>query len=137
MEMLIYLRANPDSASWTRGMIVAAHEDGWPWGREESKQVWIAEGRAAADWPKQGHWCIVRLPNVQLAEMAPYLQPDMVAGGRVKPTMGARRKFTFDYDKLPVAVHKAIERDGEITLHSTVQQIKALVKNRLTGVYEA
>lgn len=72
--------------------VVAVFDDGHIFGREESLDVWVAEGRDAADW--SGKFMIISAPNMAAATAA-----KLVARG----ADGAQRATQFNYRALAKA----------------------------------
>lgn len=140
-ELLIYARdnANPDPEKdrcgcYKRGMVVAVFDDGHVWGREESKAVWVAEGRDPAQWP--GKFVVVKLPGVSaagarelLAEQmeddagAPTIQPGSVllADGPY-PKRFRRRRWRMDFASLPTAIRNALQSNAEFTANTPARR---------------
>lgn len=139
-ELLIFVRnnTNPDPEKdrrgcYKRGMPVCVFEDGHTWGREESKQQWIAEGNAAADWPGQGKFVILKVPGVPAAKAQALLdlQTEDDAGVPLTDLDGApkvhrRRRWQLLADSLPVGVRNTLTTTGEYT--TTVAAIRNYLK---------
>ena len=136
MEALIFLanNTNPDIVKdrrgcWKRGMVVAVHEDGHVWGRLESKQVWIAEGRSAASWPQQGRMAILKIPGVSAARAKALLEMQSETDLAVELPLGGifrRRRWHLVFDSLSNTVRNAVSRDGEFT--TTVSAIRNFLR---------
>jgi len=143
-EILFFLRnnTNPDTEKdrrgcYKRGMPVVVHEDGHVWGREESKQQWIAEGRDPSLWPGQGKFGILKIPGVPAAKAQAFLADQMdddtgspyyVPGSIVfadgpYPARYRRRAWRLSIDSVPNAVRNAVLTNGEYT--TSVSQIRA------------
>lgn len=120
-ELLIFSgnnsNADPEKdrrGSYKRGMIVCVFEDGHSWGREESKQQWIAEGNATATWPGQGKFVILKLPGVPSSKAKPLLDAQEEDDTGVPlPGTFRRRRWLLQVDSLPAVVRNALARDGE------------------------
>lgn len=144
MEALIFLANNTHTdpvkerrGCWKRGMVVTVQEDGWTWGRMESKQVWIAEGNAAAEWPNQGRMGIVKIPGVPAAKALALLEPQDVddagvpyyenlAEAQPRRATYRRKAWRLLVDNVPLAIRQTMLADGEITV--TVSQIRNYLK---------
>lgn len=108
------------------GHVVVVKEDGATWGRLESKQQWIAEGNAAADWPNQGRLVIVKIPGVQAARGQALLDEQTeddigVPGGRAF----RKRRWRLRLGQVPAGIAAALTTDGEVTV--TAAQIRAFI----------
>ena len=132
-QFLVYTNNNthPDPVKnrrgcYKRGMAPVIYEDDHTWGREESKQVWIAEGLDSAAWPGQGIVFIIKLPLTPADILREICNDQTVDdagidfGGTYR-----RRQCQLRVDSLPPPVRNAIARDGEIT--SNRAQIKPLL----------
>jgi len=139
-ELLIFAKNNTHLDSekdrrgcYKRGMPVVVFEDGHTWGREESKQQWIAEGNPAADWPGQGRFVLLKLPGVPAAKAqalldhqteddagTPLLNPDG------SPITFRRRRWQLSVDSTPLAVRNTLDSTGEYT--TTVSAIRNYMK---------
>lgn len=136
-ELLIIARdnTNPDPEKdrcgcYKRGMVVVVADDGHVWGREESKAIWIAEGRDPAQW--SGKFAIVRLPGVPVSKVndllaeqmeddtgVPTLQPGSVAlADGPYPQRFRRRRWRLDMALLPNAIRNALQSNGEFTANT-------------------
>ena len=132
-EALFCIRTNihPDPIKdrrgcYKRGMAPVAYEDGHTWGRDESKQVWIAEGRDPAQWPGQGVRFIMKLPGTPANTLREMGDVQMVDDGGIDFNgIYRRRQCHLQIDSLPPPMRNAILRDGEIT--SNRAQIKPLL----------
>lgn len=98
---------NPER--YADGDVVAVLPDDHVFGRMESLEVWVAEGRDPADWP--GGFAIIRLTNL-MPEVA--RQWAEWAGGR-------KRNFTMDYMPL--------ERRAPDSGRDTLRTMKAITRN--------
>ena len=139
-EILIFAKnnTNPDPEKdrrgcYKRGMPVVVFEDGHVWGREESKQVWITEGKPAADWPGQGKFVILKIPGVLAAKAQELIshQVEDDAGTPLFDPNGIpiafrRRRWQLLVDSIPLAVRNTLASTGEYT--ATVAQIRSYLK---------
>lgn len=114
------------------GHVVVVKEDGATWGRLESKQQWIAEGNAAADWPNQGRLVIVKIPGPTAARASALLdeQTEDDLGVAVtdvfdRPLCFRKRRWRARLGLIPQAFKDALTADGEVTV--TVAQIRAFI----------
>jgi hypothetical protein len=121
-ELLIYASNNlsgdteTDKGRYRKGDIVVVKDDGWQWGRMESKAVWIAEGRVASEWPKT--FVLLKITGATVAQVLSLIDPDMT--GEV---MNARRLRFIDVDATPAQIKDKIGSDYEATV------TKAAIKN--------
>jgi hypothetical protein len=136
-EILIFVRNNthidPEKdrrGCYKRGMPVCVFEDGHTWGREESKQQWIAEGNLAATWPGQGKFVILKIPGVLAAEARALIDHQMEDDAGVpilnpdgSPKAYRRRRWQLLADSLPLAVRNTLASTGEYA--ATVLQVRA------------
>lgn len=145
-ELLIFARNNthpdPDKdrrSCYKRGMPVVVFDDGHTWGREESKQQWIAEGNVAADWPGQGKFIILKIPGVPAAKAqalldqqteddagVPLLDPDGT------PLVYRRRPWRALIDDLPTAVRNTLTTTGEYT--ADIAAKRQAIRDRLKRI---
>lgn len=153
-ELLIAARdnihPNPEKdrcGCYKRGMVVVVADDGHVWGREESKSVWIAEGRDPAQWP--GKFVIVRLPGLPaekarelLAEQmeddagVPTIQPGSILhSDGPYPQRFRRRRWRLDIAALPVAIRNALQSNGEFTANTAAR--RQSVRDALKRVRDA
>lgn len=138
-EILLFARNNSHSdpekdrsGCYKRGMPVIVQPDGHVWGIEESKQMWLASGRLATDWP--GNFVIVKIPGVSVAkvESLMYNQIEDDAGNPVYEEDGAtpkrfrRRAWKVAVDSIPTTIKNKLLADGEVTVTPT--QIRNYVK---------
>ena len=144
-EILIFAKNNthPDPEKdrrgcYKRGMPVVVFEDGHAWGREESKQVWIAEGKPAADWPGQGKFVILKIPGVPAAkaqELISHQVEDDVGTPLINfdgaPIAWRRRRWQLLVDGIPLAVRNILASTGEYT--ATIAQIRNYLKRIRDG----
>lgn len=120
-----------------RGHIESVRPDGWVWGRIESKQFWIAEGREPAAWPGQGLWVIVKIPGVAVGSRkeleAQQVEDDSgmplydgIGLAEPVPRVFRPRRWRVLVDSIPNNVRNALLRDGEISVTPT--QIRNYVR---------
>lgn len=148
-EFLIFTRdnTNPDPEKnrrgcYKRGMVVVVFEDGHTWGREESKQMWIAEGNTAASWPGQGRWVILKIPGVPAAKARalaavqdvddagqPYFG-DIPLANPVQSNF-RRRGWQVRLDDVQANVRNKLVADGEYT--TTVAAIRSYLSRIRDG----
>lgn len=103
---------NPER--YADGDVVAVLPDDHVFGRMESLEVWVAEGRDPADWP--GGFAIIRLSNLmpevaaQWAAFAgnrkrdfklDYLPLERRAAGSGRDTLRTRKSITRDFSEVP------------------------------------
>lgn len=133
-EILIFAKNNthPDPQKdrrgcYKRGMPVCVFVDGHFWGREESKQQWILDGFAAADWPGQGKFIILKIPGVPVSRALEFIevQTEDDAGIETGETY-RRRRWKLLADSLPDAVRNALIANGEYT--ATVVLVRNYLK---------
>lgn len=155
-EILIFAanntNINPDPEKdrrgcYKRGMVVVVKDDGHLWGREESKAVWIAEGRDLAQWSDK--FVIVRLPGVPAAKAdellaeqmeddtgVPTIQPGSIAlAGGPYPWRFRRRRWRLDMASLPPAIRNALIADGEFTANTLAR--RRAIRDALKRVRDA
>lgn len=153
-ELLILARdnTNPDPEKdrrgcYKRGMVVVVSEDGHVWGREESKAVWVAEGRDPTQW--SGKFAIVRLPGVPvgkanelLAEQmeddagTPTIQPgSLLRSDGPYPQRFRRRQWRLDIASLPSPIRNALISAGEFTANTTPR--RQAIRDALKRVRDA
>ena len=139
-EILIFAKNNthvdPEKdrrGCYKRGMPIVVFEDGHIWGREESKQQWIAEGSLAADWPGQGRFVILKIPGVPAAKAQALLvqQTEDDAGNPLVNSDGSpiafrRRRWQLLVNSVPLAVRNTLASTGEYT--TTVSVIRNYLK---------
>lgn len=61
-----------DVSAYRHGDPVVVRDDGWVWGRCESKAVWIAEGNDPAFWP--GNTVMLKIPGVTADQVLQFVQ---------------------------------------------------------------
>lgn len=139
-EFLIFTRDNthldPEKnrrGCYKRGMVVVVFEDGHTWGREESKQQWIAKGGVAADWPGQGKFILLKIPGVPAAKAQELLDPQTEddAGTPLlnpdgSPKTYRRRRWQLLADSLPLAARNTLATAGEYT--TTVAAVRSYLQ---------
>ena len=139
-EILIFAKnnTNPDPEKdrrgcYKRGMVVVVKEDGHSWGREESKQGWIAEGNLAANWPGQGKFVLLKIPGVlasKAQELISHQVEDDVGTPLINsdgaPIVWRRRRWQLLVDSIPLAVRNTLASTGEYT--TTVSAIRTYLK---------
>lgn len=144
-ELLVFIgnntHADPvkDRHCWKRGMPISVFDDGHIWGREESKQAWIAEGRTAASWPNQGKLAIVKIPGVPaskaLALIAPQMEDDdgvqQFDARTAKPIIYRRRRWRLLVDSISSMVRNQLLAAGEVSV--TVAQIRNFLQRVRDG----
>jgi len=89
MELLIiarddgrYHHPEKPAGAWQVGDVVRVEQDGYAWGRMESKEVWLATGGKEEDW--SGRFIIVQAPMTRLeAESLMHREVSDVARRRV------------------------------------------------------
>lgn len=138
-EILIFIGNNTHAdpvkdrrGCWKRGMPVIVYDDGHVWGREESKQQWIAEGLTAANWPSQGKLVILKITGVTAAKAQSFLDPQTEddAGTPIfdelgRPAVFRRKRWHLVFDSVPTTVRNAALTNGEVTV--TVAQIRSFL----------
>jgi len=72
--------------SWTRLHPVCVKPDGWAWGSAERP-------------PK---FCVIRITDMTVAEMEPYLEPDFDVTDPINPVQRAICKWKFDIDDVAI-----------------------------------
>jgi hypothetical protein len=107
-EILIAGKDSP-SRAYRRGDIVAIVPDGHVWGRYESLQVWIAEGRPAAEYP--GEFYILKVPGVSVERLTVYL-----ADWSDTLDLGYRRLWRFLASELTVGLRTQLLDTGFLTV---------------------
>jgi len=91
-ELLVRIvdKVNPDfylnCGCTKRGHVIAAHPDGWAWGREE---------RANPEWR------ILMVPDLSLNDVSVFLAPERNVNPRHPSRTLQRRAFKIDLDALP------------------------------------
>lgn len=94
-EILLRSRTNgPGVGHWKLGDIVAVQPDGFAWSLNESKSVWIASGRIAAEWGDG--FLLIKLPGVSVATILYLLEEFPTATA----AQGARRLWRVDFSRL-------------------------------------
>ena len=137
-ELLVFVKnnANPDAVKdrrgcYKRGFVVCAFEDNHVWGREESKQQWILEGKDPVQWSAK--FVIIKIPAVPAAKAQLLLErqteddagvPLTDANGN--PVAYRRRRWSLLVDNIPNVVKNTLLTNGEITV--TVAQIRNYIK---------
>ena len=108
---------NDQLGAYKRGDLVAVFPSGHVWGRLESKQVWVAEGNAAEDWPNK--FRIVVIEGLSLEKAKRYVQPQtsggVISGGSIRDIV-RRRKFRFNVDNFPSGFLETLEQDGRAVI---------------------
>jgi hypothetical protein len=143
-ELLIFARNNTQTdpetdrrGCYKRGMPVVVAEDGHTWGRDESKQVWIAEGRDPALWPGQGKFVLLKIPGVPSDKARALIasQDEDDAGVQSADTQliaFRRRRWVLRLDDLPVGVRNTLVVDGEYTADTAAK--RQAVRDRLKRI---
>jgi len=131
-ELLIFAKNNTHSdpekdrrGCYKIGATVVAFEDGHTWGREESKQQWIADGNTAASWPGQDKWAIIKIPGVPAAKAQELLMQQTEDDNGIPLARGntyRRRRWQFAIAAVPTAIRNTLSSDGEYT--TTVSAIR-------------
>lgn len=126
MPSLLVRTVNGENAlRYADGDVVTVRPDGHVWGRMESLAVWLAEGRARADWP--GGFAVVTIPDL----------PDNEARGLAEETKGAegvmtrRRSRKLDYASLerrePGSGRDTLNTEGRITRSWADADVRAAI----------
>jgi hypothetical protein len=121
-EVLIKLEhadnpANPNA--WGRCHPVCVKPDGWAWGSAERP-------------PK---FCVIRVTDMTVAQVEPYLDTDMDSTDPLNPTQRAVRKWKFDIDDVTIPpvvrnrIANAISGGGVISV--TKAQIVNFIKRNM------
>lgn len=103
-ELLVIARPRP---GWPRGAVVTVQPDGWTWGREESLDQWVTDGRVARDFPDR--FSIVRIPGVDPASLADLTVVNETDPGTDLVVQVARRLWGLDIAALTVAETSAFD----------------------------
>ena len=82
---------------YMRGDPVVVVPDDHVWGRYESLEQWISEGRMAADWPDE--FVILELTGLDVSAARQYLAEVQLMGA-AQPVMARRRRYMADIDAL-------------------------------------
>ena len=116
---------------YQRGYPVVVFEDGHIWGREESKQVWIVEGKDPAQW--EDKFCIVKIPGLSVLKVQALIeaQTEDDAGNPLidaqgMPIVYRRRRWKILVDNIPPAILNQLKNAGEVTV--IVSQIRNYIK---------
>ena len=121
-ELLLIARNRSDDLDFGPGMTVDVKNDGAIWGRMESKQQWIKEGNVANDWPSQGLFLILKMPNVAVSRALSLIDTQVEDDAGTPqfdlhgPRTFRRRRWRFVIDSLPPPARNALVETGE---HST------------------
>ena len=129
-EILFKVKTNgPEVGHWKLGDIVVVRENGWTWGREETKAAWIAAGGTAETWPE--YFFLLKLPNVTVTQIEYMLTEFPTATAE----QGGRRLWAFKTNALNQnQLDKLIDK-GEFTsgVDLTNNQAKSSIRNKQTG----
>lgn len=125
-ELLIVAQSHhhPDpvedrAGAYKRGDVVDVREDGFDWGR-----------LLKSYWPK---FAVVKIPGVSVASVEKYIRPEM--NSLAPDQVLTRRLYRLEIDTIPLAVRRALKRDGTVTL--TKAQVLKYLRNKATGALEA
>lgn len=125
-ELLIRTVNGENAKRYMEGDVVAVCPDGHVFGRMESLEVWLAEGRDAAAWP--GGFAIVRLPGMSVEDARQYLEEVPVLG-LPENGMATRRAYVMDYAALERRVagsgRDTLRTQKQITRHPSDPDVKA------------
>lgn len=117
---------------YMRGDPVAVFPDDHVWGRYESLEVWLAEGRARADWPDE--FAILELTGLDETVARDYLE-EVFQMGASALELAQRRKYFADidalYELLPAAKKTSYQNTRRITLSWTNAQVRAAIKAKV------
>ena len=120
-------------AMWKRGYAIMVEDDGYAWTRLTSKQVWIAQGNQAADWPSQGKTVLVKIPGVPAEKARTLLDPQTEDDAGVddfdgtKPRLKYRlRRWSLRVADIPLGIRQTLNQDGEVTV--TLAQVRNFIK---------
>jgi hypothetical protein len=128
-KILIRTVDGGNALRYMRGDAVIVRPDDHVWGRYESLEVWIAEGRDRAEWPDE--FAVLELTGLNEVTARAYLEEISVIGAAV-PEMFRRRKFGADIDALyallPAAKKAIYANTRRITLSWGNAQVRAAFK---------
>lgn len=121
--------------TWKRGEVVTVQADGHPWGRAESLETWVAEGRDARSFP--GNFTVVKLPGVPVGRLEGLIEThkelvevETPQGTELRERMVNRRLWAVDDSELTGAERGSF--DGRVvTLSET--RVGTVVKSRRDG----
>lgn len=137
-EALIFIKDNTHTdpikdrrGAYKSGYVVVVQEDGWAWGRLESKGRWIADGRNPAEWPNEGKLGIVKIPGIPASRITSLLDAQKVddAGNLIEGTY-RRRNWRLRLDLLPLNLKNTLFNTGELsvanpaTIRNYIKQIR-------------
>lgn len=133
-ELLVFVRNNTNAdpekdrrGCYKVGYVVIAVDDGYTWGREESKAQWVADGGAAGSWPGQGRWVIIKIPGISAAKAKELINEQREDDAGVQTsTVYRRRLWRVKHELLPLAIRNQLAADGEITV--TLAQVRNYIK---------
>jgi len=142
-EVLIFAGNNthPDPEKdrrgcYKRGQPVVVFEDGHVWGREESKKVWIAEGRDPTLWPGQGRFIIIKLPGVPASRAQALINEQTEDDtGTETGRVYRRRRWRVLLDDLPAPVRTTLINDGEYVADTAAK--RQAVRDRIKRIRDA
>ena len=98
-------------------MPVVIFDDGHTWGRDESKQVWIAEGRDPALWPGQGMWVILKITGVSAASLRSICDEQTESDAGIDTgDIFRRRRCHIILDALTAKTRNDLTTQGEATV---------------------
>lgn len=115
---------NPDPIKniercYKRGDLVLVRSDGHIWGRRESKQQWLAEGLAEADWPNR--YVIIKIPDLTIEVARRFVGERFIVVRR-------RRLFRVLLNELPQNVKNKLTADGEYT--ANLAKVKNYIRSK-------
>lgn len=119
----------PGANHWKLGDIVAVRDDGWTWGRLETRAAWVAAGGIAEEWP--GGFFLLKIPGVSVTtiEYMISLFPEAT------DIQGARRLWRFDVASLTQNQLNSLLAKTEFTtdVDLTSQQAKDKIRRKDTN----
>lgn len=110
-KLLVRTVDGENALRYMRGDVVGVFPNNHVFGRMESLQVWIAEGRNPADWP--GGFAVVEIAGLGVATAQTYLD-DIQLIGAARPEMAKRRKYMLDID----AIERRLSQSDRDTLRT-------------------
>jgi hypothetical protein len=131
-EILFRSRDSWAGGEWKLGDIVSIQEDGHQWSLNESKSVWIAGGKIAAEFGTEASQCflLIKLPGVAVATVLYLLEAFPGAGAG----QGKQRLWKVDFSRLTQTQINNLLAKGEVLrgVDMTDAAIKDKVRNKQT-----
>ena len=126
--MAEFLIKSVDHNGFLAGDVIFVQADGLAWGREESLEQWVSEGRPASEFPSPESY-IIAVPGYPVDEnfLEPWLD-SVVEGGVAKQRVRERKLWRFNLPGFTAEEQAAIAAPGGRAVLSWAQAGPHLVR---------